>query len=137
MTNHTEINTYWIKFKSGKEETSKGFLAEYSYITHNDLGGSEGVITTPLYPRQFLGDETLTYRITVQMGSVVLIKFEQLRFSSKLHGICIATIRVSKNLFSVGNITIYSTRNYLVKKIIYDRLNLVNFYLYLFVLFIH
>lgn len=97
LTNHTQINTYWIKFKSGKDGTSKGFLAEYSYINHNDLTGQLGVITTPLYPRQFLGDEGLTYRIIVQMGSVVLISFEQLWFSSKMIGFCIASIRVSKN----------------------------------------
>lgn len=102
MTNHTDINTYWIKFKSGEDGVAKGFLAEYAYITKNELSGSTGVITTPLYPRQFLGDESLSYRITVEMGSVVVISFEQLRFSSKLNDICIASIRVSENQFKLN-----------------------------------
>lgn len=94
LQNHSEINTYWIKFKSGPSGISKGFLAEYSYITKNELIGESGVITSPLYPRQFLGDEVVIYRIIVEIGRVVFISFENFRFSSKLNGICVAFIKV-------------------------------------------
>ncbi|XP_063696850.1 cubilin homolog [Culicoides brevitarsis] len=93
--NHTNINTYWIRFKSGQTPgSSKGFIADYSYVTHNELTALTDVITSPLFPRHFLGDHEMTYRVTVEVGRVISIDFERLAFSSKLNGLCMAFIKI-------------------------------------------
>lgn len=43
LTNHTNMNTYWIKFKSGPSNVATGFLAEYSYVSHSNLKENTGV----------------------------------------------------------------------------------------------
>ncbi|XP_011637168.1 cubilin-like [Pogonomyrmex barbatus] len=77
----TEIassNKLWIKFKSDGSGTAKGFMAEYNLIGGNELEGPTGRITSPLYPIHYKREATFSWRITVEMDSVIHIDFRDI-----------------------------------------------------------
>ncbi|XP_058123035.1 cubilin homolog [Anopheles ziemanni] len=73
--NLTEASSFWIKFRSNGVGVAKGFLAEYSYDTLSEISGSSGTVTSPMYPKGYTQMENIGWRITVDIGSVIAIKF--------------------------------------------------------------
>ncbi|XP_052870861.1 cubilin homolog [Anopheles cruzii] len=76
-TNLTAASSLWIKFRSTDAGVAKGFLVEYSYDTLSEISGTSGTITSPLYPRSYSRSESIGWRVTVDMGSVVAISFNR------------------------------------------------------------
>ncbi|XP_034938584.1 cubilin [Chelonus insularis] len=71
----TTNTTVWIKFRSDNANTAKGFLGEYNFIHGNNIIGTSGTISSPLYPHPFKSSDEITWRITVEFMSVVRIEF--------------------------------------------------------------
>ncbi|XP_017881696.1 cubilin [Ceratina calcarata] len=72
----------WIKFKSEGDDVGKGFVAEFTMSSSNELSGPVGRITSPLYPIPYLRSEPLDWRITVEFGSVIRIDVTDLFIES-------------------------------------------------------
>ena len=72
----TANSTLWIKFKSNGVGTASGFKANYFLVHGNDLNGPVGVIASPLYPKICKLEDDFSWRITVDFGWMVKIKFE-------------------------------------------------------------
>lgn len=78
----TTSSSLWIKFKSDGSGTAKGFVAEYTFIGGNELEGPAGRITSPLYPLPYKRSSTFSWRITVEMDSVIRIEFKDLQIEN-------------------------------------------------------
>ncbi|XP_039305004.1 cubilin isoform X2 [Solenopsis invicta] len=89
----TSSNKLWIKFKSDGSGTAKGFQAEYNLIGGNELEGSLGRITSPLYPMPYRRTAAFSWRITVDMDSVIHIKFTDLRIENERQ-YCLNNIKI-------------------------------------------
>ncbi|XP_050095897.1 LOW QUALITY PROTEIN: cubilin homolog [Anopheles aquasalis] len=89
-TNLTVAAGFWIKFRSSGPTVATGFLAQYSYESLAELDGSNGVITSPLYPRGYYAPRDASWRVSVPVGSVVAISFNQfgIDHSSDLPDLC-------------------------------------------------
>ncbi|XP_049544721.1 cubilin homolog [Anopheles darlingi] len=74
-TNLTSASSLWIKFRSAGPTVAKGFLAEYSYDLLSELSGVSGTISSPLYPRSYSRSEIVSWRISVELGSVIAMSF--------------------------------------------------------------
>lgn len=70
-----ESKSYWIKYQTGDETSSLGFVGLYKYSRNSNLEGSSGKIESPNYPKFLVTATTQTYRITVKQGSVIRIEF--------------------------------------------------------------
>uniref|UniRef100_A0A0P6JSL8 Putative fibrillin n=1 Tax=Aedes aegypti TaxID=7159 RepID=A0A0P6JSL8_AEDAE len=86
--NLTSSNSFWIKFQTGNQGIAKGFLAEYSYDMFSELSGSSGVVTSPMFPRDYARNEVHTWRIMVDMGSVISMKFGIFEIDAKFLDTC-------------------------------------------------
>ncbi|XP_055601686.1 cubilin homolog [Uranotaenia lowii] len=73
--NLTSSNSFWVKLKTSNQNVGKGFLASYSYDNFNEITGRSGVITSPLYPRDYARSEVHTWRVIVDVGSIIAMKF--------------------------------------------------------------
>ncbi|RLU24405.1 hypothetical protein DMN91_002494 [Ooceraea biroi] len=74
----TSSSVLWIKFKSDSSGTAKGFVAEYNYVGGNELEGPSGRITSPLYPKPFRRVAEISWRVTVDMDSIIRVEFSDL-----------------------------------------------------------
>lgn len=90
----TTSNTLWIKFKSDGSGTAKGFKAEYNIIGGNELEGPTGRITSPLYPMPYRRTASFSWRITVEMDSIIRITFTALQIEN-IGQSCFTNVRVS------------------------------------------
>lgn len=75
--NLTEAKGYWIRYKTDNSSVNAGFLAEYKYLSHNNLEGPQGVVESPLYPKYVLSSREQSYRIIVAQGSVIRLIFSE------------------------------------------------------------
>ncbi|EFN66210.1 Cubilin [Camponotus floridanus] len=78
----TSSSRLWIKFKSDSSGTAKGFVGEYNFIFGNELEGPTGRITSPLYPMAYRRTDKFSWRITVEMDSVIRIEFTDLQIEN-------------------------------------------------------
>ncbi|TGZ53188.1 Cubilin [Temnothorax longispinosus] len=78
----TSSNKLWIKFKSDGSGTAKGFKAEYNILGGNELDGFTGRITSPLYPLPYRRSASFSWRITVEMNSLIRITFTDLQIEN-------------------------------------------------------
>lgn len=90
----TSSSKLWIKFKSDDSGTAKGFKAEYNLIGGNELEGFTGRVTSPLYPLPFKRFASFSWRITVEMNSLIRIEFTDVRIEN-IGQNCISNIKVS------------------------------------------
>lgn len=74
----TSSSKLWIKFKSDTESGAKGFLADYSFLPGNELSGTIGRITSPLYPLLYKTVGTYSWRITVEVGYVIRLELKEI-----------------------------------------------------------
>ncbi|XP_055528454.1 cubilin homolog [Wyeomyia smithii] len=88
VLNLTSSNSFWVKFKTGNQSVARGFLAEYSYDYFNELSGKSGVITSPMYPRDYARNEVHTWRIIVDVGSIISMKFKVFEIDVKYVDTC-------------------------------------------------
>ncbi|XP_029168402.1 cubilin-like [Nylanderia fulva] len=93
ITAITASNKLWIKFKSDDSGTAKGFVGEYNFIGGNELEGPTGRITSPLYPMPYRRAATFSWRITVEMNSIIRIEFTDL-LSENIGELCISNIKI-------------------------------------------
>lgn len=84
----------WLKFKSDDSGTAKGFVAAYSFIGGNELQGPMGRVTSPLYPKPYRRSAGFSWRITVNMDSVIRIQFRDFHIE-QIGSYCIYTIKAS------------------------------------------
>lgn len=89
----TSSNRLWIKFKSDDSGTAKGFVGEYNFIGGNELEGPTGRITSPLYPMPYRRTATFSWRITVEMNSIIRIEFTDLQIEKS--ELCVSNVKVS------------------------------------------
>lgn len=68
---------FWIKYKTDSTSSNLGFLASYQYSSHCELGGTEGILESPLYPQFLYAYTETSYRITVGQGSIIRIEFAE------------------------------------------------------------
>ncbi|CAH0395162.1 unnamed protein product [Bemisia tabaci] len=82
----TATHGFWIKFHSGSQAdtTGKGFTADFATLTHNDLEGPSGTITSPLFPMAYTLDKTFTWRILVDSKEAVMITFNDCSLETSL-----------------------------------------------------
>lgn len=85
--------SYWIKYKTGGESTSSGFVGLYKYAKHSNLEGASGKIESPNYPKFMVIASTQTYRITVKHGSVIRIEFPHFFMDEEDEDECFAFLR--------------------------------------------
>ncbi|EFN89302.1 Cubilin, partial [Harpegnathos saltator] len=78
----TSSSKLWLKFKSDDSGTAKGFVAEYSFIGGNELQGPLGRITSPLYPKPYRRTANFSWRITVDMESIIQIQFRDIKIEN-------------------------------------------------------
>lgn len=97
----TSSSKLWIKFKSDGYGTAKGFKAEYNLIGGNELEGLTGRITSPLYPLPYRRPASFSWRITVEMNSLIRIMFTDLQIEN-IGQYCFSNIKVS---ISIGDVT--------------------------------
>lgn len=90
----TSSSKLWIKFKSDDSGTAKGFVGEYNFIGGNELEGPTGRITSPLYPMPYKRVATFSWRITVEMNSIIRIEFTDLQIEN-IGELCISNVKVS------------------------------------------
>jgi len=90
----TSSSRLWIKFKSDDSGTAKGFKAEYNLIGGNELEGPTGRITSPLYPLPYRRAAMFSWRITVEMDSLIRIRFTNLQIEN-IGQFCLSSINVS------------------------------------------
>ncbi|XP_058456836.1 cubilin homolog [Malaya genurostris] len=88
MLNLTSAKSFWIKFKTSNQSVAKGFLAEYSYDHFNEITGRSGEITSPMYPRDYARNEVHTWRIIVDVGSIISMKFKDFEIDAKYLETC-------------------------------------------------
>ncbi|XP_035743302.1 cubilin-like [Vespa mandarinia] len=74
----TSSSKLWIKFKSDTESAAKGFFADYSFLSGNELSGPIGRITSPLYPLLYKTPGTYSWRITVETGYVIQLELKEI-----------------------------------------------------------
>ncbi|XP_029722333.2 cubilin homolog isoform X1 [Aedes albopictus] len=86
--NLTSSNSFWIKLQTGNQGFAKGFLAEFSYDMFSELTGSSGVVTSPMFPRDYARNEIHTWRIMVDIGSVISMKFTAFEIDAKFVDTC-------------------------------------------------
>lgn len=60
-----------------------------------ELISDVGVLASPLYPKRILTSQTFTYRIAVEHGKRMLVKFEDFLFQRAENGLCSASLRVN------------------------------------------
>nr|XP_012218853.1 PREDICTED: cubilin-like [Linepithema humile] len=89
----TTSNSLWIKFKSDSSGTAKGFVAEYTFVGGNELEGPMGRITSPMYPLPCKRSFTFSWRITVEMDSVIRIEFKDLQIEN-IGSSCFASVDI-------------------------------------------
>ncbi|XP_061386037.1 cubilin homolog [Musca vetustissima] len=68
----------FIRFHSNDDVVGEGFLASYSYVKHNELNGTEGVLESPAYPAKFHSHDMYSWRITVHKDYVVLLTIKHI-----------------------------------------------------------
>ncbi|XP_058980023.1 cubilin homolog [Musca domestica] len=68
----------FIRFQSNEDVVGEGFLASYSYVKHNELNGTEGVLESPAYPTKFHSHDMYSWRITVHKDYVVLLTIKHI-----------------------------------------------------------
>lgn len=90
----TSSSKLWIKFKSDDSGTAKGFVSEYNFIGGNELEGPTGRITSPLYPMPYRRVATFSWRITVEMNSIIRIEFTDLQIEN-IGELCMSNVKVS------------------------------------------
>lgn len=90
----TSSSKLWIKFKSDDSGTAKGFMAEYNFVGGNELEGLLGRITSPLYPKPYRGVASFSWRITVDMESIIRIQFRDIQIEN-IGDVCILSVNVS------------------------------------------
>ncbi|XP_071569184.1 cubilin isoform X2 [Temnothorax nylanderi] len=86
-------NKLWIKFKSDGSGTAKGFKAEYNILGGNELDGFTGRITSPLYPLPYRRSGSFSWRITVEMNSLIRITFTDLQIEN-IAEYCFSNIKI-------------------------------------------
>uniref|UniRef100_A0A182FIN3 CUB domain-containing protein n=1 Tax=Anopheles albimanus TaxID=7167 RepID=A0A182FIN3_ANOAL len=88
--NLTAVPAFWIKFRTSGPTVASGFLAQYSYESLVELDGSDGLITSPLYPQSYAALRSASWRVSVPSGSVVAISFNKFTIdhSSDLPDMC-------------------------------------------------
>ncbi|XP_055632024.1 cubilin homolog [Toxorhynchites rutilus septentrionalis] len=86
--NLTSSNSFWVKFRTSDQGVSKGFLAEYSYEHSNEVTGREGTIASPMYPRDYARNEVHSWRIIVDVGSIISMKFDAFEIDAKFYESC-------------------------------------------------
>jgi len=84
----------WIKFKSDASGTAKGFVARYNYVGGNELEGPSGRITSPLYPMPYKRTTEISWRVTVDMDSVIRVEFRDL-YIGNFGKFCFSNIKAS------------------------------------------
>ncbi|EZA59389.1 Cubilin [Ooceraea biroi] len=89
----TSSSVLWIKFKSDSSGTAKGFVAEYNYVGGNELEGPSGRITSPLYPKPFRRVAEISWRVTVDMDSIIRVEFSDLHME-KFLTTCVSNVRI-------------------------------------------
>ncbi|ETN66367.1 hypothetical protein AND_001841 [Anopheles darlingi] len=94
--NLSAVGGMWIKFRSSGPTVANGFLAHYAYESLNELDGSDGTITSPLYPRSYYALRRVGWRVSVPEGSGVAISFNQFAIdhSSDLPDLCDGSLRI-------------------------------------------
>lgn len=91
----TSSSRLWIKFKSDGSGTAKGFVGEYNFIFGgNELEGPTGRITSPLYPMAYRRTDQFSWRVTVEMDSVIRIEFTDLQIEN-IGTSCFSSVEVS------------------------------------------
>lgn len=90
----TSNSKLWLKFKSDGIGTSKGFRFTYAFKGGNELEGPIGRITSPMYPYLYKRTTTFSWRVTVDMDSIVRIEFRELHIENARVA-CINNIEVS------------------------------------------
>lgn len=94
----TSSGVLWIKFKSDDSGTAQGFAAEYNYVGGNELEGPTGRITSPLYPMAYKRNDDISWRILVDMDSVIRIEFEDMHIEKIGRETCGSRIKVSEKI---------------------------------------
>lgn len=100
ITSITSSSKLWLKFKSGSFGIGKGFSAEYNFIGRNELEGPSGRITSPLYPIPYRRSGLFSWRVTVEMGSIIRIEFRDLQMEN-IGTLCIFSVKVSIFITSI------------------------------------
>jgi len=90
----TSSSVLWIKFKSDALGTAKGFVAEYNYVGGNELEGPSGRITSPLYPIPYRRTAEISWRVTVDMDSIIRVEFRDL-YIENFGQFCFSSIKAS------------------------------------------
>ncbi|KAH0948163.1 hypothetical protein HN011_006977 [Eciton burchellii] len=89
----TSSSVLWIKFKSDALGTAKGFVAEYNYVGGNELEGPSGRITSPLYPIPYRRTAEISWRVTVDMDSIIRVEFRDL-YIENFGQFCFSSIKI-------------------------------------------
>ncbi|KAL0113327.1 hypothetical protein PUN28_012468 [Cardiocondyla obscurior] len=93
ITDITSSNNLWLKFKSDDSGTAKGFKASYNVIGGNEIEGITGRITSPLYPLPYRRTASFSWRITVEMNSLIRIEFTNLQIEN-IGVYCFSNIKI-------------------------------------------
>ncbi|XP_050461753.1 cubilin-like [Cataglyphis hispanica] len=89
----TSSSRLWIKFKSDDLGTAKGFVGEYNFIGGNELEGPTGRVTSPLYPMPYRRPATFSWRVTVEMNSIIRIEFTDLQIEN-IGQLCFSNVKI-------------------------------------------
>ncbi|KAG8443219.1 hypothetical protein GDO86_011865 [Hymenochirus boettgeri] len=61
----------WVKFVSDRSISAPGFQATFSHLFGNNIGGNQGQIASPLWPRNYPHRSDYVWKINVQASSVI------------------------------------------------------------------
>lgn len=97
-SNISSVGTLWMKFRSDSQSTAMGFLANYAMQFGGDLSGMSGVIESPLYPNTYPHYASVTWKVTVPAGELILFTYSV--FDVESHQTCAYDgVRILDGLF--------------------------------------
>uniref|UniRef100_A0A4W3K7X0 Cubilin n=1 Tax=Callorhinchus milii TaxID=7868 RepID=A0A4W3K7X0_CALMI len=74
--NYTSVTGHilWVKFVSDSSQNDAGFKATFSHLYGNEIMGTQGQITSPLWPHHYPNNARYHWTITAPEGNIIHVK---------------------------------------------------------------